>query len=112
MLFKKKKNKNSMSIQQIKLLDRRPLKYVTSRDSGTYKEKKLGENGAVNIMNNQFVLVCEGKNVMRCDLDKVSVAELMNLSGITVKGFDQDTQKELSVIAYFSDGVVGVARRK
>lgn len=92
-----------MSLKAITALDKRPLKYVTMRDSETYKEIRLGENGAINIMDNDFVLVCLGKDVMRCDLDEVRVAELMNLSGITVKGFDKGTQKEMSVIAYFAD---------
>lgn len=116
LFFNKNKNKNNnnkkdtMPVSLIKQLDRRPLKYVTCRDSETYKEQRLGENGAVNIMGNQFVLVCGGKNVLRCDLDSVRVAELMNLSGMTVKGFDKDSGKELSVIAYFSDGAVGLKR--
>lgn len=64
---------------------------------------RLGENGAVNIMDGDFVLVCLGRDVMRCDLTEVRVGELMNLSGITVKGIDKGTGKEMSVIAYFAD---------
>ena len=59
--------------------------------------------GAVNIMDGDFVLVCLGRDVMRCDLSEVRVGELMNLSGITVKGIDKGTGKEMSVIAYFAD---------
>ena len=105
MLFSKKKNKqkDTMPLKAKIALDKRPLKYVTMRDSETYKEIRLGENGAVNIMDGDFVLVCQGKDVMRCDLDEVRVAELMNLSGITVKGYDKTTGQEMSVIAYFAD---------
>ena len=105
MLFQKKKNnqKDTMPLKAKIALDKRPLKYVTMRDSETYKEIRLGENGAINIMDGDFVLVCLGKDVMRCDLDEVRVAELMNLSGITVKGIDKGTGKEMSVIAYFAD---------
>ena len=105
MLFFKSKNKqkDTMPIKAKTALDKRPLKYVTMRDSETYKEIRLGENGAINIMEGDFVLVCQGKDVMRCDIDEVRVAELMNLSGITVKGFDKGTKKEMSVIAYFAD---------
>lgn len=105
MLFFKKSNKqkDTMPLKAKMALDKRPLKYVTMRDSETYKEIRLGENGAVNIMEGDFVLVCQGKDVMRCDLEEVRVAELMNLSGITVKGFDKTIGKEKSVIAYFAD---------
>lgn len=100
------KNKNSVSSMTVKeklALNKRPLKYVTERDSETYTERRLGENGAVNIMDGDFVLVCGGKDVIRCDIEKVSVGFLMNLSGMTVKGLDKNSGKEMSVIAYFAD---------
>lgn len=103
MFFKSRKNIGSMTVKQKVLFDKRPLKYVTMRDSETYKEERLGENGAVNIMDGDFVLVCGGKDVMRCPLDEVCVGELMNLSGITVKGTDKNSGREMSVIAYFAD---------
>ena len=37
------------------------------------------------------------------DRSEVRVGELMNLSGITVKGIAKGTGKEMSVIAYFAD---------
>ena len=103
MFGNKKRNKNTMSQKDITKFDKRPLKYVTMRDPDTYKEIRLGENGAVNIMDGDFVLVCLGKDVMRCSLSEVSVGELMNLSGITVKGIDKTSGKEMSVTAYFAD---------
>ena len=94
MFGKSKRPKDTMSVKDMTRLDKRPLKYVTMRDP---------ENGAVNIMDGDFVLVCLGRDVMRCDLSEVRVGELMNLSGITVKGIDKGTGKEMSVIAYFAD---------
>ncbi len=102
-MFGKKKKTDTMPLKQLMLLDKRPLKYVTARDSETYKEERLGENGAINIMDGDFVLVCLGKDVMRCPVNEVRVGELMNLSGITVKGMDKNSGKEMSVIAYFAD---------
>ena len=103
MFGKSKRPKDTMSVKDMTRLDKRPLKYVTMRDPETYKEVRLGENGAVNIMDGDFVLVCLGRDVMRCDLTEVRVGELMNLSGITVKGIDKGTGKEMSVIAHFGD---------
>ncbi len=102
-MFGRKNKKDSMSIKQMQALDKRPLKYVTMRDPDTYKENRLGDNGAINIIDGDFVLVCGGNDVMRCDLNHVRVGELMNLSGITAKGIDKKTGKEMSVIAYFAD---------
>lgn len=94
MFGKSKRPKDTMSVKDMTRLDKRPLKYVTMRDPETYKEVRLGENGAVNIMDGDFVLVCLGRDVMRCDLSEVRVGELMNLSGITVKGIDKGTGKK------------------
>ena len=94
MFGKSKRPKDTMSVKDMTRLDKRPLKYVTMRDPETYKEVRLGENGAVNIMDGDFVLVCLGRDVMRCDLSEVRVGELMNLSGITVKGIDKEQVKK------------------
>ena len=112
MLFGKKKKQDGMSVDMLMKFDKTPIKYVTERDSETFREKKLGDNGALNVMNGEFVIVCGGVNVIRCELTKVKVAELMNLSGMTVKGFDLDEQREKSVIAYYSDGYVSASRAR
>lgn len=101
MLFGKKKKSDTMTAEQIRALDKKPLRCVNMRDSDTYKETRLGINGAVNVIGNEFVLVCEGVTVMRCDIDKVKIGELMSLDGITAKGFDKESGREISVIAYY-----------
>ncbi len=111
-MFGKKKDKGGMPEDMLKKLDKCPVKYVTERDPESFREKRLGEAGAINVMNGEFVIVCGGKNVMRCELSTVKAAELMNLSGLTVKGFDLDERREKSVIAYYSDGYVSTARAK
>lgn len=107
-MFGKSKKNLSMSITKLRSLDRRGIKYSTERDSESYNEKHVGENGAINLENNEFLLISGGKNVIRCDIEKVRVSELMNLSGIVIKGFDKDSGRERTIIAYFSDGAVGV----
>lgn len=111
MLFGKKKV-NGMNIKALKNLDKRPLKYVTERDSETFRELKIGEAGAINVSDTELTVVCGGVNAIRCSLSEVSCAELMNLSGITIKGFDLDKGREKSIIAYYSDGYVSAARAK
>lgn len=106
MFFKKKKY--NMPQEKIRALDRRGIKYATERNGENYNETHVGEAGAINLENNEFMLVCGGKNIIRCDAGKVRVSELMNLSGIVIKGFDKDTKKERTIIAYFSDGAVKV----
>ena len=105
MLFGKKKNKG-MDIKALKSLDKLPVKYVTERDNETFRENKLGNEGAINISETELTVVCGGVNTIRCRLSEVICAELMNLSGITIKGYDLDENREKSVIAYYSDGFV------
>ncbi len=111
MLFQKKK-KEKIDPELLRRLEKIPLKYVTERDPETFREKKLGENGAVNFMDGAFVIVCGVKNVFRAALGEVTAAELMNRAGLTAKGYDLDEKREKSVIAYYSDGTVGVMNGK
>lgn len=112
MLFGKNKNKSGMDIKSLHTLDKKSVKYVTERDSETYRELKLGEEGAINVSDSEFTIVCGGVNVIRCKLGEVNAAELMNKSGLTVKGKDLDSGREKSIIAYYSDGTVSADRKR
>ena len=102
-MFGKKKKQLGMSVDELRKLDRRGLKYACERDSETAREIKIGDSGAINIIDGCFVLVCGGKYVFRCSLGELRAAELMNLSGITLKGFDLETNRERSIIAYYTE---------
>jgi len=112
MLFGRNKNKAGMDIKNLRALDKKPVKYVTERDPESYRELKLGDEGAINVGDTEFTVVCGGINVIRCKLTEVNAAELMNKSGLTVKGFDLDSGREKSVIAYYSDGTVSADRKR
>ncbi len=112
MLFGKKNSRSGMDIKSLRMLDRKPVKYVTERDSETYRELKLGDEGAINVSDAEFTIVCGGVNVIRCKVSEVNAAELMNKSGLTVKGKDLDSGREKSIIAYYSDGTVSADRKR
>ncbi len=99
-----------MDIKGLRALDKKPVKYVTERDSETYTESKVGGEGAINVSDSEFMVVCGGINAIRCDISEVNAAELMNRSGLTIKGKDLDTGRQRSVIAYYSDGTVSADR--
>ena len=67
MFGKSKRPKDTMSVKDMTRLDKRPLKYVTMRDPETYKEVRLGENGAVNIM--EQVKKCRLSHTLRINSD-------------------------------------------
>ena len=110
MLFKKK-NKGCMTVEQLKKLDKTTLKYVTERDRETGKEKKLGDAGAVNIMGNDFTIVCLGKTVFSAPLSDVRAGELMDLSGFTASCTDTNGERR-SIVAKYTDGTVALSKRK
>ena len=110
MLFKKK-NKGCMTIEQLKKLDRTALKYVTERDSESGRESKLGDSGAVNIMGNDFTIVCSGKTVFTAPLSEVRAGELMDLSGFTASYTDQNGNRR-NIVAKYTDGTVSLTHRK
>lgn len=112
MLFGKKKKSSGMDIKSLRSLDKKPVKYVTEREPETLRELRVGSEGAVNVSDTEFTVVCGGVNAIRCRLDEVNAAELMNKSGITIKGTDLDTGRQRSVIAYYSDGSVSADRKR
>jgi len=100
-LFSRKKKSDSMPLSEIKKLDKRELRYVAMRDPDTYKEIRLGQNGAINIISGEIRLECEGVTVFSCPLDEVKIGELMSLDGITLKGYDGISGEERSVTAFY-----------
>ena len=110
-MFGKKKTAG-MDIKSLRALDGKPVKYVTERDGETFREIKLGGEGAINTGSAEFTIVCGGVNVMRCALNEVQAAELMNKSGLTVRGNDLDSGIFKSITAYYSDGIVSADRKK
>ncbi|HBH96155.1 MAG TPA: hypothetical protein DDX91_10415 [Ruminococcaceae bacterium] len=106
MFFKKKKS-SSMTVEQLKKLDKRQLKYVTQRDYETGGERKLGDGGGVNIIDGVFTVVCLGKTVFSAPLTQVTAGELMDLSGFTAYYTDEKGER-ISIVAKYSDGTVGL----
>ena len=110
MLFKKK-NKGCMTVEQLKKLDKTTLKYVTERDHESGRERKLGDAGAVNVIGNDFTVVCLGKTVFSAPLSEVRAGELMDLSGFTASCTDQNGNRR-SIVAKYTDGTVALSRKK
>ncbi len=98
--FKKKKSKDSMPLEAILGLDGRGIQYASMRDPDTYKEIRLGTDGAVNIIGRELQIVCSGETVFACDLDDVTAGELMSHDGIVLKGPDR-VSGELRTVTVF-----------
>lgn len=97
-LFSKRSKKLGDLYQRI---DKRRLQYVTERDLDTYVETVLGKTGVLNIYGDEIAVYCDEKEVFRAKLADSDVGELMNLSGVLIKGSDQHTGRVRSIVAYY-----------
>ena len=101
-MFGKKKRSDSMSAAQIKALDKKELLHVIMRDPETYKEIRLGGHGALNIINGEIQIVCEGVTVFACPVSDVKAGELMSHNGIVFKGNDRTSGEFRTVTAFYA----------
>lgn len=99
-MFGKRKT-DTMPLAKLKSLDKKELRYVAMRDPESYREIRLGQEGAINIIGGEIQLVCGGVTVFACKLDEVKTGELMSLDGITLKGFDRVSGEQRSVTAFY-----------
>lgn len=98
---KKKKSKDSMPIEAIRALNYKRIQYASMRDPDTYKEIRLGTDGALNIIGDKLHIVCSGESVFACALDELSAGELMSHDGIVLKGYDHASGEERTVTAFY-----------
>lgn len=100
-LDKKKKHKDSMPLESIMALNYKRIQYASMRDPDTYKEIRLGTDGALNIIGNELHIVCSGESVFACPLNEVSAGELMSHDGIVLKGNDLISGEHRTVTAFY-----------
>ncbi|MBE6688001.1 MAG: hypothetical protein E7588_01845 [Ruminococcaceae bacterium] len=80
-------------------LDNRKLQYVTERLPDG--EIVVGKSGYINVRDGQMIIFCEGKNIFRSDIDATDCADLLSLAGVIINGFDLETEKERTLVAYY-----------
>ena len=103
-LFSRKKEQNEQTAMLAKMHGR-SIRYAAKRfvnENGNPQERVLGKNGAINTVENRLVIMCDGKDVFRCDAETVSVSELMSLNGVVIQGVNTETGKQETVVAYFT----------
>ena len=94
-LFKVKPGKSEIC----KKLDNRKLQYVTERLPDG--EIVVGKSGYINVRNDQMIIFCEGKNIFRSDISQTECADLMSLAGVIINGYDLETCKQRTLVAYY-----------
>lgn len=99
-LFSRKKKPGADQRELLKRLDGRELQTVTRRDPETSAETVIGKAGRINTLHGQIVIVCDGREVFRCDAATARCGELMSLNGVVIRGREKNGQ-ETTVVAYY-----------
>lgn len=101
-IFKSRMSKaDRENTQLITRLDGRSVKYVARRDTGDSVESVIGKTGRINTRNGSITIVCDGREVFRCNADDAQCGELLSLDGVVIRGIDVDTGRPSIVVAYY-----------
>lgn len=74
------------------------LSLVVERTGG--EEKTLGRSGGASVVGGELVIVCDGREVFRCDISGCTAAPLMSGNGCDIKGVHGGQNRH--VVAYYS----------
>ena len=107
MFFSKKRKQQQKEAEEQKiLLERirnRKVLYVASRDENG--ETILCREAVINIIDEKEIAIySENKEILRMDIVKAKLGELMSLGGATIRGTDINGQ-DISVVAYYTSDI-------
>ena len=101
-LFKRKKpeEKLSFKIKMAEKMVRNRLRYATERDGDT--DSVIGKNGGFNIRNGQLIVSADNRVIFRCNIEEMTVSELMSLEGVIITAPDiEQGGKVRTIICYY-----------
>ena len=101
-LFKRKKpeEKLSFKIKMAEKMVRNRLRYATERDGDT--DSVIGKNGGFNIRNGQLIVSADNRVIFRCNIEEMTVSELMSLEGVIITAPDiEQGGKIRMIICYY-----------
>ncbi len=96
-----KKKEPDLSLALLRKLPRRGVAIFSRRNPLTYQETILGRAGAFSIREEELILSCQNRILLRCPLKEIKAYELMNLSGVCLCIGDA------RYIAYYTNGSLG-----
>jgi len=94
----KEKKENEARLRRINDFE---VRYVTIRDPNKYGESIIGKNCVINIINDQFNILCDSKIIFTQPIETLQGSELMSLEGIILSYVDDKTGEDVEVIAYY-----------
>lgn len=95
MLKRHKKNADVLA-----KINKKAIKYCSAK-SENGEETIIGKKGAINVLQDEITIVCDGSIVFRCDLKGAKVFELMSLGGAVIESKSQSGGR-ITVTAYYT----------
>ena len=100
--FKKKEPKHTDVLAQ---MDGREIKYVTQRvrePDGNVKEKILGKQGRIVVIDGEIRVMCGETDVFRCMAENATYYTLLSGDGITVSGVNSINGEKMDIIVFYT----------
>ena len=101
-LFKRKTPEEKLSFQlaMAEKMIRNRLRYATERDGDT--DSVIGKNGGFNVRDGQLIVSADNRVIFRCNIEEMSVSELMSLEGVIITAPDIESGgKVRTIICYY-----------
>lgn len=96
-----KKNKNESYDYPLERLQGREMAYITARDDTSHEEIVLCKNAAINITDDELIILCNNRIVFRQKLANLKISDLMSLNGVVIRDTDAASKGHKVVTAYF-----------
>jgi hypothetical protein len=100
-IFKKKKDPSNKKyrLEMAQRIAGQAIKYVTERRDNV--EEVIGKGGCMSLHDGEFIVFSSSETVFRCKAEELEAWELLSKDGVVLTGYDKETQKERTVIAYY-----------
>ncbi len=101
-LFKRKKTEEKLSfkLEMAEKMVRNRLRYATERDGDT--DSVIGKNGGFNVRDGQLIVSADNRVIFRCNIEEMSVSELMSLEGVIITAPDIESGGKIrTIICYY-----------
>lgn len=75
------------------------IRYVSEKQNDV--DVIIGREGGFNIREGDLLVYASSKVVFRAEIDELQIWELLSKDGVVLTGFDKETGRERTVIAYY-----------
>ena len=75
------------------------IRYVSEKQNDV--DTVIGREGGFNIREGDLLVYASAKVVFRAEIDNLQIWELLSKDGVVLTGYDKETQRERTIIAYY-----------